>query len=62
MFVKPRAGGWAGDPGNQAHWNAAIGKPIPKMANQNQAQYGGVDDLHWNLPKVSLEFILLVLA
>ena len=34
-----------------------MGKPTPKMANQNPAQYGGVDDLNWNLPKVSASIL-----
>ncbi|KAL4239264.1 Trinucleotide repeat-containing protein 6A protein [Mactra antiquata] len=42
---------WGGDAGNP-QWNpGAIGKPNPKLANQNPAQFGGVDDLNWNLPK-----------
>lgn len=53
VWFQPQAGGWSGDPNNQAQWNPAIGKPMnPKLANQNPAQYGGVDDLNWNLPKV----------
>lgn len=51
-FFKPQQRSWGGDPGNQGQWNPAIGKPNPKIANQNPAAYGGVDDLNWNLPKV----------
>ena len=49
--------GWQGDPNNQTQWNPGMGKPTPKMANQNPAQYGGVDDLNWNLPKVSASIL-----
>ncbi|XP_060584662.1 trinucleotide repeat-containing gene 6C protein-like isoform X2 [Ruditapes philippinarum] len=46
-----RPAGWGGDAGNP-QWNpGAIGKPNPKMVGQNPAQYGGVDELNWNLPK-----------
>ncbi|XP_045211672.1 trinucleotide repeat-containing gene 6C protein-like isoform X3 [Mercenaria mercenaria] len=46
-----RPAGWGGDAGNP-QWNpGAIGKPNPKLVNQNPAQYGGVDELNWNLPK-----------
>lgn len=52
--MQGRPAGWGGEAGNP-QWNpGAIGKPDPKLANQNAAQYGGVDELHWNLPKVSL--------
>lgn len=54
-LIQPRNAGWTGDPSNQAQWNPAIGKPNQKIVNQNPAQYGGVDDLNWNLPQVRVQ-------
>lgn len=52
--MQGRPPGWVGD-GVNPQWNpGAIGKPPQKLVNQNPAQYGGVDELNWNLPKVSL--------